>query len=118
MKRKFLYVSLIVSLYLFPCCHQSQSSSSSKNDSASQVHYSSDDIPEFRKQVKKEAVAVYKEKTDDPLNDWYFSVRLFETEKTFRYLLKMQFEEIKGEDTLKLPNFGIDPKPELRKGKD
>jgi hypothetical protein len=44
--------------------------------------------------------------------------RLFETEKTFRYLLKMQFEEIKGEDTLKLPNFGIDPKPELRKGKD
>ena len=76
MKKNFLYVSLILTGYLFPCCHQSQSPSSSKNDSVSKGHYSSDDIPEFRKQVKKEAVAVYKEKTDNPLNDWYFSVRL------------------------------------------
>ena len=28
----------------------------------------------------------------------------------------MQFEEIRGEDTLKLPDFGIEPKPEIRKG--
>jgi hypothetical protein len=82
------------------------------------VHYPSGDISEFRKEVKKAAVGVYKEKTDNPLNDWYFSVRLFETEKTFQYLLKMQFEEIRGEDTLTLPNFGVNPKPELRKGKD
>jgi len=30
----------------------------------------------------------------------------------------MQFEEIRGEDTLILPNFGFIPKPILRKGKD
>jgi hypothetical protein len=119
MKRNFLYVSLVVTGYLFPCCHQNQNdSSTSKKDSSSHVSYPSDNIPEYRKEIRKEAIAAYKEKTDDPLNDWYFSVRLFETAKTFQYLLKMQFEEIRGEDTLTLPNFGFNPKPELRKGKD
>ena len=112
---------LFVIGYLFAGCHQNQHSSSvsSKADSVSNIHnYSYRNIPEFRKEIKKEAVAVYREKTDNPLNDWYFSVRLFETEKTFKYLLKMQFEEVRGGDTLDLPNFGINPKPELRKGKD
>jgi hypothetical protein len=30
--------------------------------------------------------------------------------------MKMQFEEIRGTDTLKLPNFGIMPEPVIRKG--
>jgi hypothetical protein len=75
-------------------------------------------IPEDRKEIKKEPVAEYREKTDDPLNDWYFTVRLYETPKTFEYRLTMQFEEIRGEDTLRLPDFGIMPKPVLQKGKD
>jgi hypothetical protein len=78
----------------------------------------SDKVPEYRKEIKKEPVAVYKEKVDDPLNDWYFNVRLYETPKTFHYLLKLQFEEMRGEDTLILPNFGIVPRPGLQKGKD
>lgn len=67
---------------------------------------------------KKEPVATYSERTDNPLNDWYFKVSLFETPFTFRYLVKLQFEEIRGEDTLRLPNLGVPPQPELRKGPD
>jgi hypothetical protein len=76
------------------------------------------DIPEFRKEVKKEPVAGYKEKINDPLNNWYFSVQLFETPQTFKYLIKMQYEEVRGEDTLKLPDFGLEPQPVLQKGND
>lgn len=73
-------------------------------------------IPQYRDTVSKEAVAQYQEKVDNPLNDWYFSVKLFETPKTFHYLVKLKFEEIQGEDTLKLPNFGTLPKPVIQKG--
>lgn len=75
-------------------------------------------IPEFRKEIRSEAIAAYKEKTDDPLNDWYFRVSLFETSRTFHYLMKLEFEEIRGIDTLKLPNFGTLPKPVIQKGPD
>ena len=75
-------------------------------------------IPEFRDVVKKEPVAQHQEKVDNPLNDWYFSVKLYETPKTFHFLVKLKFEEIEGEDTLKLPNFGTFPKPVIQKGKD
>jgi len=68
--------------------------------------------------VNKQAVAEYREKVDNPMNDWSFSVQLFETPKTFHYLIKMQFEEVRGEDTLKLPDFGMEPKPEIHKGRD
>ena len=74
--------------------------------------------PEYRKIVKKEPVATYQEKTDNPLNNWYFTVKIFETPKTMEYLLTMQFEEVKGQDTLDLPDFGTPPIPVLQKGKD
>ena len=77
-----------------------------------------DAVPEFRKNIKELAIAEYKEKVDNPINDWYFSVRLFETPKTFQYILKMQFEEVRGEDTLKIPDFGMEPRLEIHKGKD
>lgn len=73
-------------------------------------------IPLFRDTVQKTPVAEYQVKTDNPLNDWYFSVRLYETPKTFHYLIRLQYEEIQGQDTLKLPNFGTMPKPAIRKG--
>ena len=75
-------------------------------------------IPQFRETVRKEPVAQHQEKIDNPLNDWYFSVRLYETSKTFHYLIKLKFEEMQGEDTLKLPNFGTIPKPVIQEGKE
>ncbi len=73
-------------------------------------------VDERRTSVKEAPVAQYSVKTDDPLNDWYFSVSIYETPATFHYLLKLQFEEIRGEDTLKIPNLGYAPEPVLQKG--
>jgi hypothetical protein len=75
-----------------------------------------DVVPETRSTVNKEPVAEHVEKTENPLNEWYFAVRLYETPKTFHYLIRLQYEEVRGEDTLKLPNFGAMPRPVIRKG--
>jgi len=104
-----LVVSIVIS------CNNSQPKeevSAIKKDTISKTPY----IDLDRKEISKEPIASYSEKTDNPLNDWYFKVQLFETEKTFEYLIKLQFEEIRGEDTLKLPNFGRMPEPQIKKG--
>jgi len=72
--------------------------------------------PELRTHVKKEPVAEYKVRTDNSLNDMYFSVSLYETPVTMKYLAKVEFEGIKGEDTVKLPDIGTPPHPALQKG--
>jgi hypothetical protein len=75
-------------------------------------------IPLYRTTVSTGPVAEYKQKTENPLNDWYFSVRLYETSKTFQYVMKLKYEEMEGEDTLFLPNVGTMPKPVIQKGEE
>ena len=77
-----------------------------------------DTIPEKRADVKKEPAASYSEPVPDKdkLNDWKFSVDAFETSQTFKYLLKIRYKELEVEDTLTVPNFGIQPSVELKKG--
>lgn len=72
--------------------------------------------PEFRTQIKKEPIAEYSVKTENSLNDLYFSVRLYETSLTMKYLAKVEFEGLTGEDTIKLPDLGTPPHPVLQKG--
>lgn len=72
--------------------------------------------PEFRDHVKKEPVAEYKVRTENKLNELYFSVRLYETNATMKYRVAMDFEGLTGEDTVKLPDMGTPPHPELQKG--
>lgn len=116
---KSLFVLVLCLSFLFSCNNSTaptpDSSSSSAVDTglAKSVTY-----PEERKEVRKAAVATYKERVDNPLNEWYFSVQLFETPHSFHYNMLLQYEEIRGVDTLKLPNFGLEPKPEIRKGPD
>lgn len=73
-------------------------------------------IPLLRDSVQAKPVASHSERTDNPLNDWYFKVELYETPQTFQYLVKLQFEEITGTDTLRLPNFGTWPRPVIHRG--
>ena len=77
-----------------------------------------DTIPEKRADIKKEPSASYSEPVPDKdkLNDWKFSVDAFETSQTFKYLLKIRYKELEVEDTLTVPNFGIQPSVELKKG--
>jgi hypothetical protein len=74
--------------------------------------------PEFRKQVKKDPVAEYLEKIENRLNNGPFAVRLYETSKTMYYQVKVEFDGLPGEDTIKLPDLGTPPHPVLQKGKD
>jgi hypothetical protein len=120
MKGNFTFL-LALAFCFFGCHSNNPNASLQKTDTGANkpiVINPANNIPEYRKEIKKEAVDAYSEKTDNPLNDWYFSVRLFETGKTFQYLIKMKFEELVAEDTLRLPNFGAQPKPVLKKGKE
>jgi hypothetical protein len=105
--------------YLATSCGETASKKQTGKSDSSQapvVVNAAASIPLYRDNVKKEPVAEYRVKTDNPLNDWYFSVRLYETRKTFYYLIKLEHEELTGQDTLKLPNFGTLPQPVIRKG--
>lgn len=105
-------------LFIASCDNAEKKSraSGASSDSTAAAGNPAANIPMHRDSVKKEPVAQYKVRTDNPLNDWYFQVRLYETPNTFQYLIRLQFEEIKGEDTLKLPNFGAMPEPVIKEG--
>ena len=76
-----------------------------------------DTVPEIRNTISQKPVAAYHEKVDDALNDWSFDIKVFETSQTFRFLVKIKYEELTATDTLKIPNMGIQPVIELRQGK-
>lgn len=73
-------------------------------------------VPLSRETVNSAAVATWSEKVKNPLNDWKFKVELFETKETFKYLMTIEFEEIREKDTLKVPNLGFAPRLEIKKG--
>ena len=65
-----------------------------------------------------DAVSTYSEKIPDELNNWKFAVSLHETKRTFHYTVQIQAKEARITDSINIPNFGIMPKPEVRKGKE
>jgi hypothetical protein len=115
---------VLFSLLLFSACHSSNGDRRTAGKDTLLVDPASPKLPplrqnpEFRAQVKKEPIAEYKEKTDDPLNNGDFLVRLYQTPKTMYYRAEIEFEGLPGEDTIKLPDLGIEPHPVLQKGKD
>jgi hypothetical protein len=66
--------------------------------------------------VNPKPVATFVKKVPDKLNDWKFAVSIYETKETFHYLMKMQYMELRADDTLKIPNFGTAPKVEIKQG--
>ena len=115
--KNLIGISLLFVLFLSSCGNNEQSKTKEPvAETKPETLSPADKIPGFRKEINKNAIASYKEKTENPLNDWYFRVQLFETEKTFHYLMKLEYEEIHGIDTLRLPNFGTMPEPVIQKG--
>ncbi|MCF0043298.1 hypothetical protein [Dyadobacter fanqingshengii] len=106
------YCSLFLLLTLFAC------NQNTKNKDGQESGIVNDTIPAERKVVENSAVASYTEKVKDPLNDWRFSVDVYETKSTFNFLVKIKYKELDAEDNIKIPNFGIMPKVEVRKGKE
>ncbi len=109
----------VVLFSILMACNNNPGSAAPEKDSATAPASDpalAETISETRTEIRKEPVASHSEKTDDPLNDWYFSVKLYETPKTFHYQMKLQFEEIRGEDTLRIPNIGVYPEPVIKAG--
>jgi hypothetical protein len=100
-------------LFIIFSCNQQDNSGTSKSGGVTVIN---DTIPLVRDAVGSGPVASFIEKVEDPLNDWKFAVEIYETKATFDFLIKMQYKELEAEDTLKVPNFGIMPKVEVRKG--
>jgi hypothetical protein len=110
-------IPITVCSILFNSCDNSPATKQQPgNDSAVQARSVADLVPAARAEVKKEPVATYTEKVKNPLNDWKFQVQLFETPKTFRFLMKLEYEEMNETDTLKIPNLGFEPKLKIIKG--
>ena len=111
--RKYCLVFVLLALF---SCNKKTDSESEKGGN----EIVNDTIPETRANVKTSVAASYSEpvKDKDGLNNWKFAVDAFETSQTFKYLLKIQYKELRVEDTLTVPNFGIQPVVELKKGRD
>jgi hypothetical protein len=77
-------------------------------------------VEEVRKTVKTEPVASYSEALTETqnqkLNSFMFKADLFETEKTFVYKLKFEYEVQAETTTVEFPNLGYAPNPVLQKG--
>jgi hypothetical protein len=102
-----LFVSIFVG-----CANPSGQTDDASTESAQALSTISD----LRDSVATKPVASYRKKTPNDLNDWYFSVDLFETKKRFEYTVKMRYEEATGVDTISFPNLGEEPKPVLQQG--
>lgn len=105
--------------FAFPACHSSVRESAPAADSPATQRPALPMFkrnPELRDHIKKEPVAEYRVRTDNQLNELYFTVRLYETPTTMKYLAKVDFEGMGGEDTIKLPDLGSPPHPVLEKG--
>jgi hypothetical protein len=77
---------------------------------------SNDTISLARTAVSKIPVAEYSEKIKNPYNDWRFGVKAYETNETFKYLLRIEYETLNEADTITIPNVGMAPSVEIRKG--
>jgi hypothetical protein len=107
--------TIIFIIFLLAC--KQNASLESKKGNETTTYVTNDTIPEIRKEVSKKPVASYWVQIN-PVLEQKFGVDIFETRKTFQYLLKMRYENMIVKDTLQVPNFGVWPKIEGRKGKE
>lgn len=111
--------TLSAMIFVFSSCHSPTADAAGTTDSPAVKHPALPMFkrnPESRARMRKEAVAEYKVRTGNNLNEMYFSVRLYETPATMKYLAKVEFEGLTGEDTIKFPDMGTEPHPVLQKG--
>jgi hypothetical protein len=109
-------VALIIISCLFVACNNTENV---KSESDTVVIIKTNSVVETREKPNSAPVANYSEAVDDGVNyanGWKFSASLFETKYTFKYLIKMQYKELRETDTLLIPNLGAMPKVAIQKG--
>lgn len=110
------HYSFLLLLALVCCNKPKNNDETAASKSSDPTKAINDTIPLTREKVEKSPVASYSEKVKDELNDWRFAVDVYETPQTFKFLMKIEYMVQEAEDTLTIPNFGIMPKVEVRKG--
>ncbi len=101
----------IILLSLFAACHSDAITSTAADETKTFV--TNDTIPETRDSVKKEPIAIYTSTKGDKL-----TVKVYQTKQTFQFLMKMEYKFLDEPDTLRIPNFGIQPKIVIQNGAD
>ncbi len=115
MKKTILLLSLSCAAM---ACNNATSNKAASADTAAKAVAELPVIPEKRTTVNPQPVADFEKPVADALNKWKFSVKLYETDRTFRYMVKMQYQEITGQDTMYFPNLGYTPRPVVKQGSD
>jgi len=108
---KLFYLLVAIGL-LFSC----KTNNSRQDDAKDSVIFNYEHIPTDRTSVNPKPVKTYSETVKSFETTDQFIVSLYETEKTFSYLIKIQYKNLKEEDTLKVPNFGGAPSVDILKG--
>ena len=105
------------SVVFISCNNNNNTDTASKQDDKP-VIISNDTIPKVRSNINPKPVASFSTAIPNSLNDWHFAVNIYETKETFRYLVKLEYMELRETDTLKIPNIGIWPKVDIQPGKE
>jgi len=74
------------------------------------------EIKTERETVKPEPVKTYQEIVKSEETTDTFNVALYETKYTFKYLIKINFKGIEATDSLRIPDLGYAPTPEIKAG--
>ena len=105
-----LLVYLLILIFFTNC------NTNNGNNTKGSVVLKYENIPEVRSAVSASAVKTYNEIVKSFETTDTFKVALFETKQTFKYLIKLNYKQLGAEDTLRIPNFGINPVIEIKKG--
>lgn len=105
------FYSILLFIVLFAC-----NASTNNSNTKDSILHNYKDISLERSTINPNAVKTYREAVKSYETTDEFKVSLYETKQTFHYLIKIQYKELNEEDTLKVPDFGIEPAVNIVKG--
>jgi len=108
---KTIYLALLI--LLSAACNSTSETIESNEDS---IIFTTENIAAERRNVNPKPVKIYQETVKSFETTDEFKVGLYETGQTFKYLIKISYKNIETDDTLRVPNLGIEPSVEIKKG--
>lgn len=114
--KKCLLFSAIISVAA--CNSTNNKELQSVNVEDTSTYITNDTISNYRKTINPKPVTSFSKNVPDELNKWVFSIDVYETKETFKYLMRIKYKELAITDSLRIPNFGMLPKVVLQNGKE
>ncbi len=105
------YNCLFLLLFCLSACQSDTLAGEDTNETKTLV--TNDTIPELRDSISKMPVATYISSKGEKLE-----VKVYETQLTFQFIMKMKYKFLDEPDTLHIPNFGIRPRIVIKDGED